>query len=283
MTQEIDDRPLTAGVCGDPVAQSKSPILFRHWFERYGISGHYVPLEVASADFEHTIRGLLKAGFRGVNCTIPHKVAALEIADEVSPSVAAIGAANTLVFQRDGTINADNTDAFGFIANLRAGAPDWTPAAAPAVMLGAGGAARAGIFALLEAGVPTVRVLNRTREKANALAEHFGERVEALSWEDRHGALDGAGLIVNSTSLGMVGSAPLDLALDDAPSTAVVTDMVYNPLETELLASARNRGLRTVDGLGMLLHQARPGFRAWFGADPEVTPDLRAACLKGAS
>ncbi|MGD1923148.1 MAG: shikimate dehydrogenase [Paracoccaceae bacterium] len=281
MTDERDERPLLAGVCGNPIAQSKSPRLFRHWFETYGLAGHYVPLKVAAPDFPDAIRGLQKAGFRGVNCTIPHKISALEIADEVSDSARAIGAANTLTFRRDGSFFADNTDAFGFIENLRIGAAGWDPPSAPAVMLGAGGAARAGIFALLEAGVPAVRVLNRTREKAQKLRDHFGERVEAISWNERNDALAGSGVIVNSTSLGMLGNPPLELVLADASKDAVVTDMVYNPLETPLLAAAKARGMIAVDGLGMLLHQARPGFRTWFEIDPDVTAGLRAACLEG--
>ena len=280
MTQ--DPRPLNAGVCGQPIGHSKSPRLFRHWFGVYGIEGSYAPLLIAPDEFETAIRGLMAAGYRGVNCTLPHKEAALGIADEVSDAARAIGAANTLTFRADGAIHADNTDGFGFYENLKAGAAGWSAADGPAVMIGAGGAARAGIFALLEAGAPEVRITNRTRAKAEALAAHFGHRTVVVDWDERADALKGAATIANSTSLGMTGQPPLEISLDAAPTTAVVTDMVYAPLETQLLADARARGMVAVDGLGMLLHQARPGFRRWFGTDPEVTPDLRAACLEGA-
>ncbi len=282
MTNPDDPRPLIAGVCGFPISQSKSPLLFRHWFDRYGIAGTYTPLRIAAVDFESVLPALIKAGFRGVNCTLPHKLTALQIADTVSDAARSIGAANTLTFSDDGAIDADNTDWFGFIQNLRQGCPDWNPSSGPAMMLGAGGAARAGIYALLDAGCPEVLLANRTRAKADELAEFFGERVTVVDWSERATALGGVSTIANSTSLGMVGSNPLELDLDGAPTNALVTDMVYNPLETKLLKDAKARGMRTVDGLGMLLHQARPGFRLWFGQDPEVTNDLRNACL-GAS
>ena len=283
MTEIDDPRPLIAGVCGFPISQSKSPRLFQHWFETYGISGNYVPLRIASDDFESVIPALIKAGFRGVNCTIPHKIKALQIADTVSDSANAIGAANTLTFSQDGEIKADNTDWYGFIQNVRQGCPGWEPASGPAIMLGAGGAARAGIYALLNAGCETVRLTNRTRAKADHLADFFGARVQVIGWDKREKALDDVSIIANSTSLGMVGGHPLELDLSHAPETALVTDMVYNPLETDLLRQARTRGMPTVDGLGMLLHQARPGFRSWFGTDPEVTDALRNACLEGAA
>lgn len=274
-----DDRPLLAGVCGDPIAQSRSPALFASWFREYGIAGHYVPLLVASESFESVIRALPRAGFRGVNVTVPHKPAALAIADRATEAAKAIGAANTLSFRQDGTIEADNTDAFGFLENLRAGAPGWRPDAGPAVLIGAGGAARAAAHVLLAAGVTELRIANRTRARAEELAKHFQDRPVVVDWEAREAALDGAATIVNATSLGMIGKPPLDIRLDAAPVTALVTDMVYNPLVTPLLAAAEARGMPAVDGLGMLLHQARPGFRAWFGRDPEVTEALRAALL----
>lgn len=277
-----DERPLLAGVCGFPIGHSKSPVLFAHWFREHGIAGQYVPLRIAPDDFATVLHALPRAGFRGVNVTVPHKQAALARADCVSPAARAIGAANTLTFGADGLIAADNTDAYGFIANLRAGAPEWQPASRPALLLGAGGAARAAAHVLLEAGVPTLRIANRTRDRAEELAAHFGARIEVVGWSEREDAVDGAATIVNATSLGMLGKPPLDLRLAAAPRDALVTDMVYNPLVTPLLAAARARGMPTVDGLGMLLHQARPGFRAWFGRDPEVTEALRAACLGSA-
>ena len=279
MIHEDDPRPLIAGVCGFPISQSKSPLLFRHWFDAYGVAGSYTPLRIAPEDFTTVIPVLIKAGFRGLNCTLPHKIAALQIADSVSDAARAIGAANTLVFSEDGQITADNSDWFGFIQNVRQGCPDWNPSSGASLMLGAGGAARAGVYALLDAGCPEVRITNRTREKAEALADFFGPSVKVIDWAERSDAVQGTSIIANSTSLGMVGGQPLTLHLNGAPKDALVTDMVYNPLETDLLSNARQLGLRTVDGLGMLLHQARPGFRAWFGHDPEVTQALRDACL----
>ncbi len=274
-----DERPRLAGVCGFPIGHSKSPVLFAHWFREYAIAGHYVPLLVAPDDFQKVLRSLPLAGFRGVNVTVPHKQAALALADRASEAARAIGAANTLTFHPEGAIEADNSDAFGFLANLRDGAPGWDPRAGSAVLLGAGGAARAAAWVLLDAGVPELRIVNRTRARAEELRRHFGERVTTVDWSERDAALDGAATIVNSTSLGMLAKPPLEIRLDAAPPGALVTDMVYNPLTTPLLAAARARGMPTVDGLGMLLHQARPGFRAWFGRDPAVTPALREACL----
>jgi len=278
---ETDERPLLAGVMGWPVKHSRSPLLFGHWFAEHRVAGAYVRLLVREADFPEVLRALPKAGFRGVNVTLPHKLAALALADEASPAATAIGAANTLVFRADGRVFADNTDGYGFLENLRTGAPAWDPKSGLALVLGAGGAARAILHVLLDAGVPEIRLANRTREKAEALAAHFGLRVDVTGWTDRDAACEGTSLIVNTTSLGMAGKAPLEIALDAAPDTAVVTDIIYAPLETGILAQARARGLATVDGLGMLLHQARPGFRAWFGADPQVTPALRRAVLEG--
>jgi shikimate dehydrogenase len=277
-----DQRPLLAGVCGFPIGHSKSPVLFAHWFREHCIGGHYVPLRVAPEAFSTVLRALPLAGFRGVNVTVPHKRAALALADRASGAARVIGAANTLTFE-DGAIAADNSDAFGFIANLRAGAPDWEPSAGPAVLLGAGGAARAAAYVLLERGAPALRIANRTRARAEEIAADLGGPIEVVDWAAREDALDGAAIIVNATSLGMLAKPPLALRLDAASRTALVTDMVYNPLETPLLAAARSRGMPVVDGLGMLLHQARPGFRAWFGADPEVTAALRAACLSPGS
>ncbi len=278
MKQDHDKRPLLAGVCGDPIAHSRSPHIFRHWFQAHGIDGHYVPLLIARESFHKVVPALAEAGFRGVNVTLPHKQMALEIADTVSETATQIGAANTLRFGQDG-IHADNTDAFGFIENLRHACVAWSAARGPVVVFGAGGAARAAVFALKNSGAPEIRIANRTLSRAETLAAHFGKGVFGVSWADRSIALRDAALIVNTTSLGMAGQPALDLSLDDAPADALVHDIVYAPLETPLLADARARGMPTVDGLGMLLHQARPGFRAWFGMDPTVTPALRQACL----
>ncbi len=277
---DSERRAALAGVMGDPVLHSRSPLIFRKWFADHGIAGDYVRLRVAAEHFEAAFRGLAVAGFRGVNVTIPHKHAALALADEASEAARAIGAANTITFSGDGGIHADNTDGYGFFENLCSGAPGWSPGAAPALVLGAGGAARAVIHALLAGGVPEVRLTNRTRARAEELADHFGAGVTVVDWAERSAAADGAGLVVNTTSLGMTGQPPLEISLDAAKG-AVVNDLVYAPLETDLLAEARRRGLTAVDGLGMLLHQARPGFRKWFGADPAVDEALRAQVLQG--
>ncbi len=274
-------QPLVAGVIGDPVGQSRSPVLHAHWLGRYGIRGHYVPLEVRPADLAEVLRILPKMGFRGVNVTLPHKEAALRLADTASDRAALIGAANTLTFHGEGRIHADNTDAYGFLANMRQTVPSWDATAGPAVVLGAGGAARAVIHALLDAGAPEIRLANRTRARAELLAEHFGARVHPVEWIEAERALEGAATLVNTTSLGMKGKPPLRLRLEALPKSAVVADIVYTPLMTDLLIRAEAHGCRVVDGLGMLLHQAVPGFESWFGRRPEVDGDLRKAVLAG--
>lgn len=268
-----------AGVIGNPVAHSRSPRLHRHWLARYGISGDYVPLHVEGADLEQVLRTLPRMGFVGCNVTIPHKEAVLRIADQVSDRAALIGAANTLIFRPDGLIHADNTDGYGFIANLRAGAPGWIAASGPAAVLGAGGAARAVLAALLEAGVPEIRLTNRTRARADDLRAEFGSRITVVDWVQAGNMLDEAALVVNTTSLGMQGAAELRVPLDGLHPGQVVTDLVYAPLRTHLLQQAEAAGCLTVDGLGMLLHQAVPGFERWFGRRPEVDAALRAAVL----
>ncbi|WGH80290.1 shikimate dehydrogenase [Jannaschia ovalis] len=267
---------ILAGVIGDPIGHSRSPRLHGHWLRRYGIDGQYVPLHVRPADLEATLRLLPRIGFAGINVTLPHKEAVFALADTVTDRARSVEAANTLSF-RDGGIHADNTDGIGFIASLRQGAPGW-PADRPAVVLGAGGAARGIVAALLDAGVPHVRIANRTAARAEALAARF-PAAEAIAWDATPAALADCGLLVNTTSLGMAGQPPLEIALDDLAPEAVVTDIVYAPLVTDLLARAAARGNPTVDGLGMLLHQAAPGFAAWFGATPEVDDALRRAVL----
>jgi shikimate dehydrogenase len=259
-----------AGVTGWPISHSRSPRLHGFWLERLGIDGAYVPLPIGPAHFGAAIRGLALAGFAGVNCTIPHKVAAFEVCDVVEESARRAGAVNTLVF-REGRIIGSNTDGWGFVENLRAHGVD--PAAGPALVLGAGGAARAIAAVLLDLGV-TVTLANRTRAAAERLrSELAGLRV--IDWERRDEAVAEQALVVNTTSLGMAGHGPLVLDLDRAGAELVVADIVYVPLETPLLAAARGRGLIGVDGLGMLLHQAVPGFRAWFGGEPVVDEALR--------
>jgi len=271
----LSGRAKLAGVMGWPVAHSRSPRLHGFWLERHGIDGAYVPLAVRPEDFALTLRALAAAGFRGVNITVPHKEAALAVCDEVDAAARRIGAVNTMLFN-NGRLLGSNSDGYGFIENLRQNTPDWQATGGPAVVLGAGGAARAVVIALLDAGAPEVRVCNRTEGRAQALVTALGGPLVVIPWDDRALAMRGAALIVNATSLGMSGQAPLDLDVNALPDDALVTDLVYAPLETPLLARARARGNRVVDGLGMLLHQARPGFAAWFGVMPEVTPELRA-------
>ena len=277
----LSGRTRLAGVMGWPVAHSLSPRLHGHWLRRYQIDGAYVPLPVPPERLEQALGALPALGFAGTNLTIPHKEAALLLVDRRSPAAERIGAVNTVVVEPDGTLSGDNTDGFGFIASLSESQIGWHAAAGPAVVLGAGGAARAIAVALLDAGAPEVRLVNRTPERARALADELGGLVHPMAWPERSAALADAALLANTTSLGMHGQPPLDLALDVLPPTALVTDVVYAPLITPLLALARARGNPVVDGLGMLLHQARPGFRAWFGVDPAVDADLRAAVLAG--
>ena len=269
-----------AGVIGWPVGHSRSPQLHGHWLARYGIDGAYVPLAVAPDRVEAALRGLAALGFRGCNVTVPHKEAALALVDDPDPVARRIGAVNTIIVGADGRLSGTNTDAFGFLANLQAGIPaGWSAAAGPAVVIGAGGAARAIIVALADAGAPEIRLVNRTRARAEGLAAELGGPVTVVDWTGRAAALDGAALLVNTSTQGMVGHDPLDLALDALPVSALVNDIVYVPLETPLLAAARARGNPVVDGVGMLLHQARPGFEAWFGVAPMVDAALRAAVL----
>lgn len=268
-----------AGVIGWPIAHSRSPAIHGFWLEQYRIDGAYVPLGIDPKDIEQMFDALPKLGFRGWNVTLPHKEAAFRLVHERTQTAQEIGAVNTVTVQPDGSLHGDNSDAFGFLAHLDQSAPAW-PKDRPAVVLGAGGAARAVCSGLLQAGVPSLRLMNRTRARAEALAVEFGPRIEVVNWEERSSALAGAGLLTNTTSLGMTKQPPLEIALDDLPGDGVVYDIVYVPLETELLAQARARGLALVDGLGMLLHQARPGFHRWFGVDAQVTPELHQSVIR---
>jgi shikimate dehydrogenase len=271
----MNDGPCLAGVMGWPVEHSRSPIIHRYWLERHGIAGDYIKLPVRPENLERGLRALSALGFAGCNLTLPHKETALAIVDRVDPAARRIGAINTVTARDDGSLEGGNTDAFGFIENLRAAAPQWRAKSGPALVLGAGGGARAAIAALLDEGVPELRLANRGLARAEAVAEVFGGRVRVVPWERRTGALAGVTLLVNATSLGMTNAPPLDLPLDLLPPEATVTDLVYVPLMTPLLAAAGDRGNPVVDGLGMLMHQGRPVFAAWFGVLPEVTPELR--------
>jgi len=263
-----------AGIMGWPVAHSRSPRLHGYWLEKHQVDGAYLPLPVRPEAFGRALAALADLGFRGVNVTVPHKEAALEACHEIDPVARRIGAVNTIVMT-EGRIHGSNSDGFGFLENLRQGAPDWRAGQGPAVVLGAGGAARAVVAALIESGAPEIRLLNRTLARAEALAGHLGGSIALWDWERRGEALAETALLVNTTSLGMSGQDSLDIDLGALPPSALVTDLVYAPLDTPLLVSARERGNPVVDGLGMLLHQARPGFAAWFGIQPEVTDDLR--------
>ena len=280
MSDALPRIPL-AGVIGHPIAHSRSPALHGHWLRRYGIKGHYVPMDVAPDDLPRVLEAMPRMGFVGCNITIPHKEAILGIADVITDRAALIGAANTLIFRKDGRIHADNTDGAGFVANLRQAVPGWNPAAGPAAVFGAGGAARAVIAALIEVGVPEIRVANRTRPRADALRSDFGAKVIVQEWVQAANMLDGATTVVNTTSLGMTGKPEFRVPLDALTPGAVVNDLVYAPLRTAFLAEAEARGCIIVDGLGMLLHQAAPGFERWFGTRPEVDEAARQAALAG--
>ncbi len=268
-----------AGVIGHPIAHSRSPALHGYWLRRYGIKGHYIPMDVAPQDLRQALEILPKLGFVGINVTIPHKEAVLQIADIVTDRAALIGAANTLIFRKDGRIHADNTDGSGFMANLRQNAPLWQPGAGAAAVFGAGGAARAVIAALIEVGVPEIRIANRTRPRADALRADFGAKLKVYDWVHAPNMLEGATTVINTTSLGMAGKPDFRVPLDALGKMALVTDLVYNPLKTQLLIEADAMGCTVVDGLGMLLHQAAPGFERWFGQRPEVDDATRSAVL----
>jgi len=271
----ISGKAKLAGVMGWPVGHSRSPRLHGFWLEQYGVDGAYVPLAVPPERAAEAIRALPALGFRGCNVTVPHKEVAAATVDRLDSSARRAGAVNTIVVLEDGTLEGRNTDGFGFLENLKAGAPGWTAGAGPAVVLGAGGAARAVVAALVDDGAPEVRLVNRTRARAEALAGDIGAGVRVFDWVSRETLLADAALVVNTTTQGMHGQPPLDLALTHLAAGAVVTDIVYTPLMTPLLEAAQARGNRVVDGIGMLLHQARPGFAAWFGVEPEVTEELR--------
>jgi shikimate dehydrogenase len=278
----ITGRTKLAGIMGWPVAHSRSPALHNFWLDEHGIDGAYVPLPVRPEELAQALRALPALGFRGCNVTLPHKPMALSVVDRVEPLARRIGAMNTVIIAADGRLEGSNTDVYGFRENLRDGAPDWQPTRGPAVVLGAGGAARAVVAALIEMGVAELRLVNRTRDRAERIAEDLAAtpgQISILPWETRDAALEDAGLLVNTTSLGMTGAPALAIDLALLPPQAVVADLVYVPLETALLAAARRRGHCVVDGLGMLLHQGRPGFEAWFGTPVRVTRELRAAVL----
>lgn len=274
MSQSVSHTFVLAGVMGWPIAHSRSPVIHGHWIEQLGLRGAYVPLAVNPVNLPDALKGLSALGFAGCNLTLPHKVDALNSVHALDPVAQQIGAVNTVIVQADGSLRGTNTDAFGYIQSLREAQPHWRADSGPAVVLGAGGAARAIVWALADAGVKEIRLFNRSPDKARDMAAQFGSPVKALAWEQRHDALADAGLLVNTTTQGMQGQPPLDIDLSALPQAALVSDIVYTPLQTDLLLRAKLRGNPVVNGLGMLLHQARPGFEAWFGVMPEVTPAL---------
>jgi shikimate dehydrogenase len=266
-----------AGVMGWPVAHSRSPVIHNHWLATYGIAGRYVLFPVPPERLEAAVRGLAALGMRGCNVTTPHKQAIFPLLDSVDDLARRIGAVNTVVVGKDGSLSGFNNDGNGFIQSLRDADPRWTPATGPILVLGAGGASRAVVASLAAQGAKEIRVANRTLAKAQEIADVVGSVVRVVPWEQRTDALDGIALLANATSLGMTGKGDLDMPLERLPSRALVGDLIYIPAETPLLAAARARGNVTVNGLGLLLHQARPAFHAWFGVMPEITPALLAA------
>ncbi|MCB2108040.1 MAG: shikimate dehydrogenase [Rhodobacteraceae bacterium] len=275
----ITGKTKVAGVMGWPVGHSKSPALHNYWLSTHGIDGVYVPMAVEPARLADALQGLPALGFSGCNLTVPHKEAALKMVDRVTPEAERIGAINTVFVGQDSKLTGTNTDGFGFLANLKSAVPGLDPAGVKALVLGAGGAARAVCAALLDAGCRKVVIANRNQERATTLAGVLGGNAEAIAWDERHAALADTGLLINATSLGMTGQPALDIAIARLPRTGVVYDLVYAPLETPLLAAARAGGWKAVDGLGMLLYQAQAGFAGWFGVTPEITPELRAYVL----
>ena len=270
------DRFLLAGVMGWPVMHSRSPMLHNYWFRQHDLAGSYVPLAIRPEGLAAALRALHPLGFAGVNLTIPHKQQALTIVDEVDAVARNIGAISCVVVKPDASLAGTNNDCWGFIQNLRQEQPEWRADRGPIVVLGAGGGSRAVCYGLAQEGAREIRLVNRSLARAEVIADEFGGPIAVVPWEQRSDALEGAALVVNTTSLGMVGQPVLDISLDKLPAAAIAADIIYIPLETPFLAAARQRGNRTVNGLGMLLNQGRPAWKAWFGVEPEVTPELRA-------
>lgn len=267
-----------AAVIGHPIKHSKSPLIHNYWIEKYGLQGSYEAIDIAPDNLGEGLKRLIAEGYSGFNLTVPHKELVLSVCDELDVSAQEIGAANTIAV-KDVIVKGFNTDGFGFIQNIKAAEPEFDFTAGPAVVLGAGGAARAVVFALIDAGAPDVIVLNRTKDKAQKLVDELGAS-KAGDWENRNDALVGANLLVNTTSLGMDGQPPLEIDLSALPKEALVNDIVYAPLYTPLLKDAQARGNKVVTGIGMLLHQARPAFEKWFGVMPDVDERLEKLVLE---
>jgi len=262
---------------GHPVAHSRSPVIHNHWIAQYKLKGSYVLLPVEPSNLHDALKGLKALGFAGCNVTIPHKVEAMKAMDWLHPVAKQMGAINTIVVQPDGALHGFNNDGYGYIQSIKDAKPDWRADAGPITVLGAGGAARAIVLSLINEGAQEIRLINRTKSKAEHLAQEFGSVVRVVDWSERANALNGVAMLVNTTNQGMHGQPELDLQLNELPTSALVSDAIYIPLETPLLAQAKKRGNATVNGLGMLLNQARPAFQAWFGVLPEITPELHKA------
>jgi shikimate dehydrogenase len=270
---------ILAGVMGWPITQSRSPILHNYWIEKYKRNGRYVPLAVRPERLSEAIRGLPALGFRGCNLTMPHKQYAMTMVDSLTDTAKRIGAVNCIVVGEDGKMSGTNNDGNGYVLSVQEVAPHWQPSEGPIAILGAGGAARAVIVALLERGAHEIRLINRTFEKAESLAKEFGHTIKPLAWDQRGDAIADVALLTNATNQGMTGNPPLQISLDKLSRRTLVSDLIYVPPETPFLTAAKARGNVTINGLGMLLHQARPAFQAWFGIMPEITTDLRAAIM----
>lgn len=272
------DRFLLAAVMGWPIAQSRSPMLHNYWFEKHGLAGSYVPLAIQPEGLKDALRALPSLLFAGCNLTIPHKQEAFKIVDESDDIAKKIGAISCVIVRPDGTLAGTNNDWYGFVHNILEFVPDWRADAGPVAVMGAGGGSRAVVYGLMSRGAREIRLCNRTKSRAETLAKEFGGPITVVPWEERHNCIEGCAMLVNATSQGMIGhgQAPLDLRLDKLPKSALVSDIIYIPRETPLIQMARERGHRTVTGLGMLLHQGIPAWKAWFGIEPKVTAELRA-------
>jgi len=269
---------IRAAIIGHPVTHSKSPLIHNHWIAKHGLSGEYGRVDIAPENLKEGVQKLVGEGYAGFNVTVPHKQGIFKLCDHVDDTAQKIGAVNTVVI-KDGKLHGTNTDAFGFIENVRQSVFGLDLTYAPCIVLGAGGAARAVVYALIEAGAQDIIITNRTMDKAEDIATMNADIIHVAAWEKRNEILKEAGFVVNTTALGMSGKDALEMDLSELPSTAVVSDIVYAPLETELLKAAKARGNQTVTGIGMLLHQARPAFEQWFGVLPEVDAELEAKVL----
>ena len=269
-----------AAVIGHPVNHSRSPRMHNFWLAHFGLEGYYIPLDIDPKKFERSIRNLPELGLVGANITIPYKEKVLKIADKISDRAALVGAANTLTFLPNGGIYADNTDGYGFLQNIKSKYKDWSAREGISVVFGAGGASRAILAALIEDGASDIILANRTRSRADQLRSDFGAKIKVVEWMKIQNYLSDASTVINTTSLGMVGKTDLPIPLSALKKNTLVTDIVYTPIETHLLATAAKMGCRTVDGLGMLIHQAIPGFERWFGSKPGDSQALRELLIK---